>query len=36
MYAKIYTCGCVLVSTQTLEFEMHASTKIIVVYWVNN
>ena len=27
----IYTCGFVLTCMQTEEFEMHASTKIIVV-----
>ena len=29
--AKTYTCGFVLTCMQTEEFEMHASTKIIVV-----
>ena len=28
---RLYTCGSVLACIQTEEFEMHASTKIIVV-----
>ena len=31
MWILLYTCGSVLACMQTEEFEMHASTKIIVV-----